>query len=186
MTFTDIINEASCDKRIKNGILDIKNEEHILILEEYLIKYGYPMEEVVNKMSKYIKEGNFPERQAYNKDGILVTFPSPEYKQRAIRKGTHFERNPKAGGDGTLYGGTPTGPNQPDQYQNVNVFNGPEDAYQNIPANEFSGPLEVDLTDSGEGIEMGDLRSEKDKKQDAEAVKGMLGVIEPTITEQKI
>ena len=31
----------------------------------------------------------------YNKDGLLVTFPSPEYKQRAIARGTHFEKNPK-------------------------------------------------------------------------------------------
>lgn len=183
MTFTEIINEASCDNRIKDGILDIKNEEHILILEEYLIKYGYPIEKVVDKMSKYIKEGNYPERQAYNKDGVLVTFPSPEYKQRAIRKGTHFEKNPKAGGNGTLYGLSGISqPGMPDDGQDLSIFKPTSEPFQTIPDDGDSIPLEKELADSGEGIESGDIRSSEEKKQDAEYISAVLGTIEPTIT----
>ena len=36
----------------------------------------------------------YPERQAYNAKGILVTFPTPEYKADAIKRGTHFEEDP--------------------------------------------------------------------------------------------
>ena len=183
MTFTDILNEASCDERIKNGVLDIKNEEHILILEEYLIKHGYPLEEVVNKMAKYIKEGNYPERQAYNRDGVLVTFPSPEYKQRAIKKGTHFEKNPKAGGDGTLFG-TPV--NQPGTYaddgQDLSMFQPEKQPFQTVPDDGDSIPLEKELADSGEGIESGDIRTNDEKKQDAEYIENIFNITEPTMT----
>jgi hypothetical protein len=39
-------------------------------------------------------EGKYPERQAFNKDGVLVTFPTPQHKAKAISRGTHFEENP--------------------------------------------------------------------------------------------
>ena len=39
-------------------------------------------------------EGKHPERQAYNKDGLLITFPTPKHKQDALTAGTHFEKDP--------------------------------------------------------------------------------------------
>lgn len=60
--------------------------------------------EFVNEISFIFEKGKHPERQAYNKNGILVTFPTPEYKARAIAKGTHFEKNPKAA-QSNLFGG---------------------------------------------------------------------------------
>lgn len=44
--------------------------------------------------------GKYPDRQAYNKEGWLVTFPSKEYKDRAIKKGTHYASDPTHGKGG--------------------------------------------------------------------------------------
>lgn len=76
--------------------------------------------EFVNEISVIVEKGKHPERQAYNKNGILVTFPTPEYKARAIARGTHFEKNPKAA-QSNLFGGgqqapqsaSPTSPSEP-------------------------------------------------------------------------
>jgi hypothetical protein len=95
MNFKSLINDICCDGRIKNGIFDIKNANHVFILQEYLEKSGYDVNYVVDKTANLFEAGRFPERQAYNKDGILVTFPSKEYRDRAVNKGTHFAENPK-------------------------------------------------------------------------------------------
>lgn len=95
MNFKSLVNEIGCDSRIKNGVLDLKNEDHVFVLQEYLVKHGYDINEVVDKTAGLFEAGRFPERQAYNKDGILVTFPSKEYRDRAVNKGTHFAENPK-------------------------------------------------------------------------------------------
>lgn len=95
MNFKSIINDVCCDSRIKNGVLDINNPEHVFILQEYLEKSGYGINEIVDRTATLFEAGRFPERQAYNKDGILVTFPSKEYRDRAVNKGTHFAENPK-------------------------------------------------------------------------------------------
>jgi hypothetical protein len=58
-------------------------------------------EEIINEfVETFMDEGKYPERQAYNKDGWLVTFPSGEYKQRAIKKGTHYGSDPTHGKGG--------------------------------------------------------------------------------------
>jgi hypothetical protein len=75
--------------------LDLKNEDHVFILQEYLEKAGYNIDEIVEKTAKLFEAGRFPDRQAYNKDGILVTFPNKQYRDRAVNKGTHFAENPK-------------------------------------------------------------------------------------------
>jgi hypothetical protein len=71
------------------------NTDHVFILQEYLEKYGNDINTIVDKTAVLFEAGRFPERQAYNKDGILVTFPSKEYRDRAVNKGTHFAENPK-------------------------------------------------------------------------------------------
>jgi len=88
-----ILNEISLDSRIPNGIFDIAEDTHMDVLREYLTGRGIP-EEVVVEYCNRVLEGKYPERQAYNAKGILVTFPTPEYKAKALAKGTHFEKNP--------------------------------------------------------------------------------------------
>ena len=95
MNFKSLVNEIGCDSRIKNGTLDLKNEDHVFVLQEYLEKAGYDINEIVEKTARLFEAGRFPERQAYNKDGILVTFPNKQYRDRAVTKGTHFAENPK-------------------------------------------------------------------------------------------
>jgi len=95
MNFKSIINDICCDKRIKSGVLDLKNAEHVFVVQEYLVNDGYNIDEVVDKTASLFEAGRFPERQAYNKDGILVTFPNKSYRDRAVNKGTHFAENPK-------------------------------------------------------------------------------------------
>lgn len=62
-------------------------------LRDYFIKKGIAKEAAVHVTNRMV-EGKFPERQAYNRDGILVTFPTPQHKRRAIARGSHFEKNP--------------------------------------------------------------------------------------------
>ena len=90
------LNKISLDERVSNGIFEIENNDHLDIFQEYLQNLGASEEESIHARNRMI-EGKFPDRQAYNKNGILVTFPTPEYKQRALQRGTHFEKNPKAG-----------------------------------------------------------------------------------------
>ena len=95
MNFKSFLNKIGCDDRIRGGYVELNNPEHVFVLQEYLINEGYNFDEVVNKTAKLFEAGRFPERQAYNKDGILVTFPTKEYRDRAVDKGTHFAENPK-------------------------------------------------------------------------------------------
>jgi hypothetical protein len=97
MNFKSVLNDVCCDNRIKNGVIDLKNADHVFVLQEYLENAGFDIETIVNKTAQLFEAGKFPDRQAYNKDGILVTFPNKEYRDRAINKGTHFAENPKKG-----------------------------------------------------------------------------------------
>lgn len=85
--------EVCLDERIKDGIFRLEEEEHMNALRDFFVKRGIAQEAAINVTNRMV-EGRFPERQAYNKDGILVTFPTPQHKQRAIQRGTHFEKNP--------------------------------------------------------------------------------------------
>lgn len=95
-----VLSEVCSDPRIKNGSIDLSNVDHLLVLKEYVV--NHTDEEFSNdlftilicKNGILINEGNYPERQAYNADGILVTFPDPESKKAAIKRGTHFENPP--------------------------------------------------------------------------------------------
>jgi len=97
----DILLEMALDENITSGIIDLQNPNHIELLALNLFDRGATaclVAEAVNKIT--IRDGQFPDRQAYNSDGWLVTFPSPEYKQAAIKKGTHFTSDPTHGQGG--------------------------------------------------------------------------------------
>jgi hypothetical protein len=88
-----VFNEVCLDERITDGIFQMENATHMDALRDYFLKKGVAREAAINVTNRMV-EGKFPERQAYNKDGILVTFPTPQHKARAIARGTHFEKNP--------------------------------------------------------------------------------------------
>lgn len=93
---SEILSDVCLDERVENGIFDMANNVHMNILREKLAGAGFAFNETV-EMSNKVLEGKYPERQAYNAKGILVTFPNPEYKKAAIARGTHFEEDPTKG-----------------------------------------------------------------------------------------
>jgi len=88
-----IIDDVSLDERVSNGMFNVEEDAHMEALRDYLKERGID-EDAVNTFSNRVLEGKYPERQAFNAKGILVTFPTPEYKAEAIKRGTHFEENP--------------------------------------------------------------------------------------------
>ena len=98
MSVNKIINKILSDvclrEEIQDGIFSLENNDHISVLRNYLIENEFLNEENARIFCNNVVEGKYPERQAYNKNGILVTFPTPEYKKRAIDRGTHFEKDP--------------------------------------------------------------------------------------------
>lgn len=93
--YNKVLEAVAIDLRLDTGIFDVSNNDHLSIFREYLVKEGVSEDIAVAASNKLAEAGKYPERQCYNKDGLLVTFPSPEHKQRAIARGTHFEKNPK-------------------------------------------------------------------------------------------
>lgn len=89
----NVFAEVCLDERIKDGVFKLEEEEHMNALRDYFVKKGVATEAAIHVTNRML-EGRFPERQAYNKDGILVTFPTPQHKAKAIQRGTHFEKNP--------------------------------------------------------------------------------------------
>ncbi len=89
-----LIVEACANPKVKDGIPNLENNDFVISLLEAMETSGVSRVDAINELNAML-EGRFPERQAYNKDGILVTFPTPEHKGRAIQRGTHFEKNPR-------------------------------------------------------------------------------------------
>lgn len=88
--------EVCLDERVSDGVFRMDEEAHMDALREYFIKKGIPKEEAIHITNRMV-EGKYPERQAYRKeDGILVTWPSPQHKQKAMQKepGKYTEQNP--------------------------------------------------------------------------------------------
>ena len=97
----DVLMESALDNRVEDGIIDLTNESHIDVVYEVLQRKGLK-ESGVDELLETIltQEGKYPDRQAYNKDGWLVTFPSKEYRDAAIKKGTHAISDPTHGKGG--------------------------------------------------------------------------------------
>jgi hypothetical protein len=80
--------------------VNLENIEHIQVVAEAMYD-ACEDENIVNEfVESFVGEGKYPDRQAYNKDGWLVTFPSAQYKQAAIKKGTHYPSDPTHGKGG--------------------------------------------------------------------------------------
>ena len=92
-----ILNNVSLDERVSDGIFDVCNPSHMDVMREYLTARGIDDASASEFCKLVTEKGRFPEKQAYNKNGILTTFPSAAYKARAISKGTHFEQDPTKG-----------------------------------------------------------------------------------------
>lgn len=92
-----LLNNVCLDERIVDGTFDITNNDHIDVMREFLVKRGIDENVVREFTNRVVEGGKHPERQAYNANGILVTFPTPQHKQNAIRRGTHFEKDPTKG-----------------------------------------------------------------------------------------
>jgi hypothetical protein len=168
MKLISIIHDVCCDDRIKDGILRLENPEHVFVLQEYLEKAGYNINEIVAKTAKLFAEGRFPDRQAYNKDGILVTFPSTEYRARAVDKGTHFAENPKKT-VGKLFSPSDTG-----DLSTSDVSTDPTNTDAIPKKKSDTVSLDQELNKKVAGDVDIDNRSTKDKVQDAEAVQSIL------------
>lgn len=96
-----VLLEVAIDHRVVSGIVDFKDDMHRSVLAEKLIDRGIAIQTVVEVVNQLIqREGKFPERQAFNKDGWLVTFPSQEHKDAAIKRGSHFGSDPTHGKGG--------------------------------------------------------------------------------------
>lgn len=102
-----VLKEVSVDPRLTDGIFDINNNQHIGYLCEFLIGKGINVDIVYEFVQPLLEKGKHPERQAYNRNGILVTFPTPEYKKEAIQAGTHFEIDPTRGHPNVFSGDKP-------------------------------------------------------------------------------
>jgi hypothetical protein len=92
--------DVSLDPIVETGIFDATNPEHIFSLIESLEGKGIADNVITEAVAVLRYEGKFPDRQAFNKDGWLVTFPSAEYKQQAIKRHTHFDSDPTHGNGG--------------------------------------------------------------------------------------
>ena len=88
-----VFNDVCLDERVSDGIFKMDESAHMDALRDYFVKRGITREAAISVTNRMV-EGKFPERQAFNRDGILVTFPTPQHKARAIARGTHFEKNP--------------------------------------------------------------------------------------------
>jgi len=85
---------------VEDGTFDTQNTEHMFLLMESLIEKNFDDTTVSEVVKALRHEGKHPERQAYNKEGWLVTFPSKEYRDAALKKGTHAIADPTHGKGG--------------------------------------------------------------------------------------
>lgn len=178
MNLSDILVFVSCDNRIPSGIFDVKNPVHLFVLQEFLIKNcDIPYDIIVDNMSALFEAGRFPERQAYNKDGRLVTFPNQTYRDKAIAKGTHFINDPTQRGElDTLYVDIDATSDVDTDIYNTNID---------------TIPLEKDL-ETNNYEDVSDMRTKSEKIADAEAIEDIFGTnangvsgISATLTEYK-
>ena len=99
-TLSSILIDAALDHRIPDGIVDLGNAEHICVIAENMYNVGIDVDDINEFTKNFMDEGKYPDRQAFNKEGWLVTFPSQAYRDAAIKKGTHSVSDPTHGNGG--------------------------------------------------------------------------------------
>jgi hypothetical protein len=174
-----LLSELCLDRRVDDGIFDIFNNDHMEILREKFSEMGIPKGEVVEYANKVI-EGKYPERQAYNSKGILVTFPNPEYKQRALKRRTHFEEDPTKGQSNLDFNAPaqpvqePTSPNE----KPIEIEPGAQQPNQQVQGQDpmQGGSSAGSQTGSSAGSQSDDLatRSPDQKEKDAAEIEKIL------------
>jgi len=97
--FEQVITELECG-HLESGTFDVYDPSHLVLFIEHMVNFGMDEQSAEDYLTRSLDEGKYPERQAYNKDGWLVTFPSKEYKDAAINKKTHFVSDPTHGKGG--------------------------------------------------------------------------------------
>lgn len=88
--------DVCLDERIADGIFRMDEAEHMNALRDFFVKKGITKEAAIAVTNRMV-EGKYPDRQAYRKeDGILVTWPSPKHKHKAMHEnpGKYVEQNP--------------------------------------------------------------------------------------------
>ena len=88
--------EVCLDERITDGIFRMEEEQHMNALRDYFLKKGITKEAAIHVTNRMV-EGKYPDRQAWRvEDGILVTWPSPKHKQKAMHEnpGKYTEKDP--------------------------------------------------------------------------------------------
>ena len=92
----NVFSEVCLDERITDGIFRMEEEAHMNALRDHFIKRGIPLEAAIRVTNRML-EGKFPDRQAWRKeDGILVTWPSPKHKAKAMHEnpGKYVDKDP--------------------------------------------------------------------------------------------
>lgn len=162
---SELIEQICLDSRIKDGIFSLDNNDHLNILQEYLQVELKLDEQQSLEIRNAVLEGKYPDRQAYNSNGLLVTFPTPEYKQRAISRGTHFEENPKKAAGASVF---EPQPEQPSAQQSP-----PSEPQQTSPAP--TAPTEPKPeTPAEKDKDEPDLRTPQEKQADAQVIQKIL------------
>lgn len=174
---SELIEQICLDSRIKDGIFSLDNNDHLNILQEYLQTELNINEQQAQELRNAVLEGKYPDRQAYNANGLLVTFPTPEYKQRAISRGTHFEENPKKAAGANVFEPQPEQPAQqpssPEPQQTP-----PTSSTTTVPTEpKPETPAEKDKNEP-------DLRTSQEKQADAQVIQKIL-TTEYTLDEAK-
>ena len=91
-----VFTEVCLDDRVSDGIFRMDETEHMNALRDFFLKKGIAKEDVIKVTNRMI-EGKYPDRQAYRtEDGILVTWPSPKHKQKAMKENPrkYVDENP--------------------------------------------------------------------------------------------
>jgi hypothetical protein len=134
---TDLIMEAALDSRIPDGVVNLKNHLHVQVIAENMYDAGIDTTTINEFVKKFVDEGKYPDRQAFNKEGWLVTFPSKQYRDAAIKKGTHAIADPTHGQGGMNLYYKKKGKQQRQTQQDTTATEEPNDtapAQQPVPA----------------------------------------------------
>jgi len=176
-----VLLEAAIDHRVPSGVLDINDDAHRMVIAEKLLDRGIDptvVLEVVNKLA--LKDGKYPDRQAYNKEGWLVTFPTPEHRAAAIKKKTHFASDPTHGRGGMNLYYKRKGKQARQQQQDASETDPAQDDQQAQPANSSDTPDATSATQQAGGGE-----SELPAGGDATAASKSDGQSQPSDNEPK-